>query len=93
MKHIREWKVDGLEAGNVMLYSDEKTVSLCRVKRGVCHVLALLEYYYTDNESLVVKTSDDYMWILDADMKRQVLTIDFRDDRLNGILNKKDTQQ
>lgn len=85
MKHITEWEIDGIENSTLDMYTDEKVIAIVKNKGQFFDNLALLEYEYKENGTLLVKSSDDYTWKLDADFDREVLILDFKDERLNKL--------
>ncbi len=86
MRHITEWKIEEFRSPNLNLYSDKKSISLVRPNNnGTFDVMALLEYEYKDNGTLIINSSDGYLWKLEADIDREVLTLDLKNPELNKL--------
>ncbi|WP_414055234.1 hypothetical protein [Macrococcus equi] len=86
MKHITEWEIKDFSSPSINLFKDERSISLVKPSNNnTFHVLALLEYQYDKNNSLIVNSSDDYAWKLDADIEKEVLVLDFKNPELNNL--------
>ncbi|MCH4983943.1 hypothetical protein AB4G91_01355 [Macrococcoides goetzii] len=86
MKHITKWEIEEFSSPNLNLYTDEKSISLVKPHRnGTFDILASLEYEYKDNGTLIINSSDSYLWKLEADIDREVLTLDLKNPELNKL--------
>ncbi|TDM23805.1 hypothetical protein [Macrococcoides canis] len=86
MKHIKEWELKNFNSPNIALYSDDKTIIICRHSSDNTFItLGLIEYEYTSDGYLITKSSDDYAWKLDADHEKEELTLDFKNPELNKL--------
>lgn len=86
MKHITKWEIEEFSSPNLKLYTDEKSISLVRPNRnGTFDVMASLSYEYKEDGSLSIYSYDNYTWKLDADIDREVLTLDLKNPELNKL--------
>lgn len=86
MKHITKWEIEEFRSPSLYLHTDETTISLVKPhNNGTFDVMALLEYEYKDNGTLIINSSDNYLWKLDADIDREVLTLDLKNPELNKL--------